>query len=300
MKFSSVILSSLFVISAVAAPQPQRPTRSVSFDGGPGPQPQPTTNWGNGGNGGGRPQPTTNWGNGGNGGGRPPQSTQRPRTTTTQRPRTTTTTQKPRTTTSTKKTTTAKPQPTQPSGDAPNPNEVFIRGVSYGGSGCPQGSASVNISDRSTRVTIMFQEYFAEAGPGINQSANRRNCQINVNLQYPGGFAYSVWSSTYRGFVALDQGVKAVQSATYYFSGETKQAKTESVIEGPRNSDYLINDEVPFTSVVWAPCGRQASLNINSQVRVDNSANRDGQGLMQNDSMDGKVEYVVGLKWQKC
>lgn len=66
------------------------------------------------------------------------------------------------------------------------------------------------------------------------------------------------------------------------------------------SQDYLIHDEIPFTSTVWSPCGEIASLNINSQVRVENSANPKGMGFLTTDSIDGKVSFKVGVKWQVC
>ena len=50
---------------------------------------------------------------------------------------------------------------------------------------------------------------------------NRKNCQLNIDLEYPSGFQYSVFSQVYRGYVELDANVTALQQATYYFSGGT-------------------------------------------------------------------------------
>lgn len=59
----------------------------------------------------------------------------------------------------------------------------------------------------------------ASIGPGVPITANRLNCQLNVNLQYPPGFQYSVLSTQFRGYAGIEKGVTAVQSANYYFSG---------------------------------------------------------------------------------
>src|SRR5690606_1809372 len=136
--------------------------------------------------------------------------------------------------------------------------------------------------------------------PGISVLQSRKNCQINVNLHYPAGFQYSILGVDARGFIALDKGVTATQKTTYYFAGEQIQASTQTDFAGPVSKDYLIHDEIPFTSTVWAPCGQVQALNINSQVRIDNSKNSSGSGLVSTDSVDGKVTFVVGVNWQTC
>lgn len=77
------------------------------------------------------------------------------------------------------------------------------------------------------------------------------------------------------------------------------QASTSTNFKGPTNGDYAISDEIPFTSEIWSPCGAALPLNINSQVRLT-SQKAGASGLLTQDSIDGKVTYVVGVQWQKC
>lgn len=119
----------------------------------------------------------------------------------------------------------------------PNPSQVSINSIVYGGTGCPQGSLGSFISaDRQTFVTspyianntrlilnfsftLVFDDYVASIGPGVAITENRKNCQLNIDLEYPSGFQYSIFSQVYRGYVELDAGVTGLQEATYYFSG---------------------------------------------------------------------------------
>lgn len=59
----------------------------------------------------------------------------------------------------------------------------------------------------------------ASIGTGVPVTENRKNCQLNINLQYPSGFQYSVLSTEFRGYADLQAGINGVQQATYYFSG---------------------------------------------------------------------------------
>ncbi|KAE8443987.1 hypothetical protein EG329_001116 [Mollisiaceae sp. DMI_Dod_QoI] len=184
------------------------------------------------------------------------------------------------------------------SATGPNPSQVTISSISYGGTGCPQGSVGSFISSDRTTFTIIFDSFVASLGSGVAVTENRKNCQLNVNLQYPSGFQYSVLGTTFRGYSDLTSGVTGVQSATYYFSGSSTQASSSTTFKGPSSGDYEVSDNIPFSSTIWSPCGAALPLNINSQVRLTGPST--GSGLLTEDSVDGKVSFVVGVQWQKC
>jgi hypothetical protein len=95
--------------------------------------------------------------------------------------------------------------------------------VAYGGTGCPQGSVASAISGDKTTMTLIFDEYVASIGPDVAATENRKNCQLNIDIYYPGGFQFSVLSADYRGYASLEKGVTGTQKSTYYFSGQTEQ-----------------------------------------------------------------------------
>lgn len=118
----------------------------------------------------------------------------------------------------------------------------------------------------------------------------------------------------YRGYVDVDKGVTARQQATYYFSGrayphlcssstkpnvETAQISSGNNMPGPRSGDYAITDSMPLTSTIWSPCGVTTALNINSQVRLT-STDANASGVITDDSIDGKIDFQVGVQWQAC
>jgi len=182
---------------------------------------------------------------------------------------------------------------------APDPSKVTINSISYGGTGCPQGSVGSFISDDRLTFTLIFDSFVASIGPGVPITSSRINCQLNINLQYPSGFQYSVLGTDFRGYAGLDSGVTGVQSANYYFSGSSAQASTSTTFKGPLSGDYLVSDKIPFTSTIWSPCGAALPLNVNSQVRLT-TTNTKASGLLTEDSIDGKVTFVVGVQWQAC
>ncbi|KAG5289421.1 secreted protein [Histoplasma ohiense] len=183
--------------------------------------------------------------------------------------------------------------------EEPDPDKVQIIGVTHGGTGCPSNSVRHILSDDRTVMTLIFDKYVASIGPDVPVAESRKNCQLNINLRYPGGFQFSIFSADYRGYANLDRGVKGVQKSTYYFSGQTRQASTMTEWNGPMEKDYLLHDETDHASTVWSPCGANGALNVNSQIRLT-SNNRNARGVLTTDSIDASFRQIVHFRWQKC
>ena len=181
---------------------------------------------------------------------------------------------------------------------APDKSKTYIEAITYGGSGCNQGSVSSSVSEDLTTFTLIFDQFIAETGASKSIRASRKNCQINIDLRYPQGWSYSIVSVDYRGFVSLPKGTTAEHSAIYYFSGETAQTKSSTNFKGPYESDYLVSQKVATSSLVWSPCGQVIQGNVNAAISI--SGDRTKDALMTVDSVDGKVEQIYGVQWRKC
>ena len=178
------------------------------------------------------------------------------------------------------------------------PEWVRFRSISYAGSGCPAGSVAQNVSPDRLAFTLLFDSYMAEVGPGIPLSNSRRNCQLNIDLEYPAGWSYTLFAIDYRGYASLEPGVRGTQKSTYYFQGQSISPSVQSDLVGPRTQDYHYRDT--FSTTAWSVCRVFRSLNINSQVRVDNSRSPSASGLMTVDSIDGQVVHTYGIGWRNC
>ncbi|KAI8820493.1 uncharacterized protein EV422DRAFT_73187 [Fimicolochytrium jonesii] len=183
-----------------------------------------------------------------------------------------------------------------------DPKAVYFKSIAYAGTGCPVSppSAQVRLSDDRTTFSILFDQFVAEAGPGIPRASNRRNCQLNIGVHIPGGFQYSIASADYRGWAQLDAKVKGIQTASYYFQGDGRTVTTKAEIPGAYVNDYQIHDEIEFTTLSWSPCGEDSNININTSIFVDNSKNKAASGSLTTDSIDGKVTQKYAFVWRPC
>ncbi|KAL0066015.1 hypothetical protein AAF712_007005 [Marasmius tenuissimus] len=183
--------------------------------------------------------------------------------------------------------------------DAP-PN-FNITSLGLNGSGCPPKSAFYLLNNDKTAVTITFSAFEASAGPDIAVTENRKNCQLSLGVRVPHGFSFAIVDVDYRGFYSLDDKVKASHSAAYYFQGQLVQAGAGSELAGPLDGkNYVYRDEFNLSPTIYSPCGEDTILNINSEVRVDNSANKDGYGYIVDDSIDASVTQTYNFQWLTC
>jgi hypothetical protein len=68
------------------------------------------------------------------------------------------------------------------------PQNVRVVGVSLLGSGCPAGTADVQIDATKTLMEVTFSEYIVETGPDTRASDWRKNCKLTLNLEFDEGF----------------------------------------------------------------------------------------------------------------
>jgi hypothetical protein len=105
----------------------------------------------------------------------------------------------------------------------PDPHDPYIESISYGGTGCPQGTVGQTITPLRLESVLGFDAYVASSGPGVPITESRKSCQININIQIPAHSEPSkLWLVT-RGFLDLPAGVVGTSSMTLYFAGQTPQ-----------------------------------------------------------------------------
>ncbi|MFF5145131.1 DUF4360 domain-containing protein [Streptomyces sp. NPDC013157] len=185
--------------------------------------------------------------------------------------------------------------------DDPPPDKIVINVATVNGSGCPQGTTAVAVSEDNEAFTVTYSAYLAQAGGNSDPTVFRRNCQLNLVVHVPGGFTYAIASADYRGFASLQPGATGTQRASYYFQGSSNTAFANHPFTGPYNDNWQATDTTDWAQLVWAPCGVQRNFNINTELRVNaGSANPGKVSFMTMDSTDGEISTVYHLAWKQC
>ncbi|MEO1373546.1 MAG: DUF4360 domain-containing protein [Cyanobacteria bacterium J06635_10] len=156
--------------------------------------------------------------------------------------------------------------------DAP---KVKITRVSYGGSGCPDGTANVQVSPDGQELSILFKKFIANAGGTPKDS--RKNCNLAIPIKVPTGFQVS-FNGDYRGYVA--PATVGRLSAEHFFAGE-RGPRIQRTIKGEQ--DYIITENVK--TPVWSACGDDVNIRVNTSIRAS------GEGIAKVDSAKYKLRY---------
>ena len=189
----------------------------------------------------------------------------------------------------------------QPPAEAPDPSELYFTDeITYGGTGCPQGSLSTAISEDGLAVTLTFDAYVAEVGPETKPTV-RQSCNVNLPLNIPSGWQYSLVELDYRDYLFLDPHVEARQTSEYYFQGQ-QGPSFSSVWKGPQDRDFDFTDLIGLETHnwSWSPCYEQRHLTVKTSMVLNNRHNRHGYGYISTDSIDAEISHIYALVWQRC
>lgn len=70
------------------------------------------------------------------------------------------------------------------------PSSVKVIGVSLLGTGCPAGTADVQVDSTGELFEATFSAYEVVTGPGTRASDWRKNCKLTMNLEFDLGYQY--------------------------------------------------------------------------------------------------------------
>jgi hypothetical protein len=166
-------------------------------------------------------------------------------------------------------------------------NSVQIQGASYGGSGCPAGSASVSVSPDGQELSILFDQFITL---GNNPMQSRKSCNLSIPIRVPQGFQVSLYDADYRGYVA--PGTNANLRSEYFFAG-SRGPVFSRVFNGETN--YNVRDSLATVTDVWSACGDSFNMRVNASLAAR------GAGQATLDSFDlAHRGLVYHIKYRRC
>jgi Domain of unknown function (DUF4360) len=164
--------------------------------------------------------------------------------------------------------------------------KVEIVGASYGGSGCPDRSASVTVSPDGQELSILFDKFIA-LGNGDAES-RRKSCNLTIPIKVPGGFQISIYTANYRGYVAPNTTGTLV---TEYFFAGSRGLKLNQELRGEKEYDV----EHDLATTMWSACGDSVNMRVNASIRAK------GDGMATVDSFDlAHRGLVYHVKYRQC
>ncbi|ABA19879.1 conserved hypothetical protein [Trichormus variabilis ATCC 29413] len=166
-------------------------------------------------------------------------------------------------------------------------NKVEILGAEYGGNGCPDGSASVNVSPDGQELSILFDNFIAL---GNKAAERRKSCNMSIPIKVPQGFQISLYDADYRGYVAPSTTGRL--RAEYFFAGQRGPVFSRT-FRG--ETDYNVRDKLVTVGNVWSRCGDSVNMRVNAAMTAS------GQGMATVDSFDlAHRGLVYHVKYRQC
>jgi hypothetical protein len=187
----------------------------------------------------------------------------------------------------------------QPQWVAPPEGAVTIDLVTVNGSGCPPGTAAVDVTAGNDAFVVIYDAYRAQVGVGALPTDFRENCQLNFVVRVPDGYSYAINGVEHRGHARLAAGASGLQRSNYYYAGQPTSAFREHRFAGPFDDDWQTVDEFDPASLIFSPCGAVRNLNINTELRV-NAGTSDRTTTNSSMTMDSTTSSIYRFVWRTC
>ena len=176
-------------------------------------------------------------------------------------------------------------------------DDIALGNPGYGGTGCPDGTASVTLSPDQKSLSILFDAFVVEAGGSTNKSFDRKVCNVAIPVHVPQGISVSILAIDYRGFNDIPQGAKTTFGVEYFFAG-IKGPVFNKTFNGPISDEYLVSNQLQASALVWSKCGADVILRTNPSVRVQTTQNKPAVATL--DSEDINASIIYQLQWKSC
>jgi hypothetical protein len=178
-------------------------------------------------------------------------------------------------------------------------NGLRLGQPAYGGTGCPAGSASVSLSPGEDAISILFDNFVAEAGSTTGRRLDRKACAITVPVSVPSGYSVAVFQTDYRGFNLIPGSGAYTKLDTEYFWAGIRGPLFSRMYRGPQADNYTQSNGVIASALVWTPCGASVNLRVNSSILAMSNSRMD-QTMMTVDSADITSDLIYQVQWRRC
>jgi len=176
------------------------------------------------------------------------------------------------------------------------PSKVKIHGISLLGSGCPAGTADVQVDATGTLFEATFSTYEVQTGPGTKAADWRKNCKLTMNMEFDSGFQFTILDTDMKGFAEIPKGAKGECKNAFSFTGSPGSATFTKSLPGHYSGNFDLKSSPDIVS--WSPCGGQtAILNMNTQCSLSPTHL---PALIAVDSISGKLTVIFAVSWRHC
>ncbi|KYK57519.1 hypothetical protein DCS_04529 [Drechmeria coniospora] len=177
------------------------------------------------------------------------------------------------------------------------PKKVRVRGVSLLGSGCPAGTANVQVDATGSLFEATFSAYEVQTGPGTRASDWRKNCKLTLNMEFDAGYQFTILDTDMIGFAEIPKGARGQCTNTFSFTGSAARHVDYAIsLPGKYSGNFNLQSRPGIES--WSDCGGStAILNMNTACNISPTHL---PALIAVDHISGKLTVKFAVKWRYC
>ncbi|HMT92360.1 DUF4360 domain-containing protein [uncultured Thiothrix sp.] len=187
--------------------------------------------------------------------------------------------------------------PELPASSNPNTGSVSLPVLAetpaIAGSGCPAGSAQVELQPQSASIKLRFNDLVI--GTGQDQNGNI-TCNLAIPVTVPNGYQVSLIPLHFTGNLS-GNGLTIELRRAYFFAGSIGASQVSSLAL-PTDSQFSISDSVnPEDTLQWSNCGQDTNIRVNLRLRIKGG---EGQANLKISSTDKAEPTLFKLNYRVC
>ena len=141
--------------------------------------------------------------------------------------------------------------------------------------------------------------YTAQVGVGALPTDIRKNCQLSLLINVPQGFTFAIAHADYAGTADLATGAIGTHTTNYYLQASSANNYVTHTFTGPMSRPWAVT--ATAAALVYAPCGTSDILNVNTELRVNDTGATPGSlSTMAMTYSSGNVNSFFHFSWQQC
>ncbi|MDQ3231083.1 MAG: DUF4360 domain-containing protein, partial [Pseudobdellovibrionaceae bacterium] len=133
-----------------------------------------------------------------------------------------------------------------------------IKSIKVAGEGCSWAPMPSSISEDMRTLKLIFGDFKVELGPDVPAAYSRSKCAMQLRVNVPIGWQFTLGSFRYLGYMDIDEGVRSTLYTDFQFEGQARSQILSLKKNGPWSDPYVSTGQFgPIPSIapeLWSPC----------------------------------------------
>ncbi len=180
-----------------------------------------------------------------------------------------------------------------------------IKSIKVAGEGCSWAPMPSSISEDMRTLKLIFGDFKVELGPDVPAAYSRSKCAMQLRVNVPIGWQFTLGSFRYAGYMDIDEGVRSTLYTDFQFERQAPSPRLSLQKNGPWSGLYVYTDQfglITSTSTeLWSPCDKEPQLTISTSLVMRNFKSNqfpsaEGSFAIDSEELDPEIDLI----WRRC